>query len=49
MIGTALEILMATALLVFVADAVGVVGSTADALHNGIDNFFSNIRARLGI
>jgi hypothetical protein len=28
---------------------VGVVGSTADALHNGIDNFFSNIRARLGI
>ena len=32
-----------------VADAVGVVGSTADALHNAVDSFFSGIRARLGI
>ena len=32
-----------------VADAVGGVGTVADAAHNAVDNFFSNVRARLGI
>lgn len=32
-----------------VADAVGGVGTVADAAHNAIDSWFSNVRGRLGI
>lgn len=31
------------------ADVVGTVGTVADATHNAIDVFFSNLRQRLGI
>lgn len=31
------------------ADAVGVVGGTAQALHDNVNSFFSNLRTRLGI
>ena len=31
------------------ADAIGAVGNIADNVHNNIDNFFHNIRVRLGI
>ncbi len=31
------------------ADVVGTVGTVADAAHNAIDNFFHNLRNRLGI
>lgn len=31
------------------ADAVSIVGGTADALHGGVNDFFSNLRRRLGV
>ncbi len=31
------------------ADAAGIVGGTVDALHTGVNDFFSNLRKRLGI
>ncbi len=31
------------------ADAVGVVGATAQALHDNVNAWFSNLRTRLGV
>lgn len=31
------------------ADAVSVAGVTVDALHGGVNDFFSNLRKRLGV
>jgi len=31
------------------ADAVGAVGTVADAAHNAVDSFFHNVRVRLGL
>lgn len=32
-----------------VADAVNIVGATADTLHSSVNDFFHNLRSRLGV